>query len=115
MNRMAPNDFTISDLENALLAALCGASLSAESRNHAIRALSKYDWTVPDHRVIYEALRRSGNRTDNELREYLKAEVTRLGFPDLDWELYLAVPATGAADAEILIRELLNYAPDADQ
>lgn len=109
---MSSNDSKITELEHAILGALCGASRSAESRNHAIRTLATYDWAAPDHRVIYHALRRSGNRTDNELCEYLKAEVTRLGFPDMEWELYLAVSGAPAADAEILIRELLRSAPD---
>jgi hypothetical protein len=108
---MLPNSSTISELEREILAALCNIELPEASREHAIRALANYEWTMPDHRVIYEALRRAGHWGPGEIRERLKADVTRLGFPDIEWALYFETSNRTAGDIVMLIRELLNAAP----
>jgi hypothetical protein len=108
---MLPNYSTIFELEREILAAVCNIELPETSREHAMRALAKYEWTLPDHHVIYEALRRSGHPGQGEIRERLKAEVTRLGFPDIEWALYFETSNRTAGDIVILIRELLNAAP----
>ena len=68
------------------LGALCTGPLSLEDRSEALRSLADYNWILPDHRVIYEALRRSRQRNSAALREHIVAEITRLGFPDIEVE-----------------------------
>jgi hypothetical protein len=89
------------EIERRLLAALCSTtSLTFGDRIDTLRSLVDYNWTNPDHRVIYEALRRSRQRDSAALREHISAEITRLGFPDIDIEPFFT-PCT-LTNAEIV-------------
>ena len=61
--------------------------------NEILRSLVSYNWIGQDHRAIYEALRRSRQRHSAGLREHIIAEVTRLGFPDVDVAPFFVPPA----------------------
>jgi len=92
------------EIERRLLRALCAGPLSLDDRSEALRSLAHYDWILPDHRVIYEALRRSRQPNSAALREHTVAEITRLGFPDIDVEPFFN--ACSLTKAEIV--ELAN-------
>jgi hypothetical protein len=83
---MATQSRDTQEVERLVLGALCTAPLSLDDRSEALRSLANYDWILPDHRVIYEALRRYRQRNSPALREHIVAEITRLGFPDIDVE-----------------------------
>ena len=83
---MATQSRDTKQVERLVLAALCTGPLSLDDRSEALRSLANYNWILPDHRVIYEALRRSRQRNSPALREHIVAEITRLGFPDIDVE-----------------------------
>jgi|SRR5579862_507720 len=83
---MATRSRDSEEIERRLLRALCAGPLSLDDRSEALRSLAHYDWILPDHRVIYEALRRSSQRNSAALREHIVAEITRLGFPGIDVE-----------------------------
>ena len=73
-------------VERSLLGALCAGPLTPEDRSDTLRSLADYNWIHPDHRVVYEALRRSRQRESAALREHIVTEITRLGFPDIGVE-----------------------------
>jgi|HubBroStandDraft_6_1064221.scaffolds.fasta_scaffold1210163_2 hypothetical protein len=98
------------ELERELLNILCAGVLSEEERGQTVLSLAEYEWKSPDHRVIFEALRRARQLDASEIRERLRAEVTRLGFPDIDWAEYFHPLYTDKAQIEKLIRALLNGA-----
>jgi hypothetical protein len=83
---MATRSPDTKEIESRVLGALCTDTLSLDDRSEALRSLANYNWILPDHRVIYEALRRSRQRNSAALREHISAEITRLGFPDIDIE-----------------------------
>lgn len=83
---MATQSRDTKEIERLVLGALCAAPLPLEDRGEVLRSLANYNWILPDHRVIYEALRRSRQRNPAALREHVVAEITRLGFPDIDVE-----------------------------
>jgi hypothetical protein len=83
---MATQSRDTKELERRLLAALCASSLAPEDRTDILRTLAHHNWINPDHRVICEALRRSRHRDSAALREHISAEITRLGFPDIEIE-----------------------------
>jgi hypothetical protein len=83
---MATQSRNTKEVERLVLAALCTGPLSLDDRSEALRSLANYNWILPDHRVIYAALRRSRQRNSRALREHIVAEITRLGFPDIDVE-----------------------------
>jgi len=100
-------------VERTLLGALCTRPLSQQERDTLLRRLAEYNWRSPDHRVIYEALRRGRQSDSGGLRHHVIAEVTRLGFPDIDLAPYF-VPST-LSDAEIeKLAEALLAAPDSE-
>ena len=101
------------ELEREIIGVLCSSALSLDRRAKALQDLTQYSWRASDHRVIYEALRRSRGHDVFALHEYLKSEVTRFGFPDIDWALYLNPRNPASAEIEVLVGALLARAPDA--
>jgi hypothetical protein len=76
-----------------------------------MEALQGYSWRYYEHRVVFGALERVSTRGSLSLREQLPAQAVRMGFPDVDWELYF--DCVGAPrDLEKLVRELRELAGD---
>ena len=103
------------EVERAFFGGLCAAPLSLEERGAILRRLAEYNWRSPDHRVIYEALRRSRQPDSAALREHIAAEITRLGFPDIDITPFFVPSALSKTDIARLADTLLaarSEAPD---
>jgi hypothetical protein len=109
---MATRPRTAEEVERLLVGALCAGPLSPEDRSDALRSLADYNWIQPDHRVIYEALRRSRQRRAAALREYIVAEITRLGFPDIEVEPFFNPCTLTKAEIVGLANALLAAGPD---
>jgi hypothetical protein len=95
------------EIERLMLGALCTGPLSLDDRSEALRSLAHYNWILPDHRVIYAALRRSRQRNSPALREHIVAEITRLGFPDIDVEPFFDTCTLTKAEIVELANALL--------
>lgn len=95
------------EVERLVLGALCTRPLSLDDRSEALRSLANYNWILPDHRVIYEALRRSRQPNSTASREHISAEITRLGFPDIDVEPFFAPSTLTKAELARLAKALL--------
>jgi hypothetical protein len=89
-------------LELAILRAFCASVPAAQD---TLSRLANYSWQDEEHRVVYESLRAALRHPADRLREEMAAEATRMGHPDVDWELYFQ-PA-GLADMEAIIGGLL--------
>ncbi len=109
---MATQSRTNEEIERLLLGALCAGRLSLEDRRDTLRSLADYNWIHPDHRVIYEALRRSRQRESAALREHIVAEITRLGFPDIEVEPFFNPCTLTKAEIVGLANALLTAGPD---
>jgi hypothetical protein len=83
-------------LERKILIALCTSALIRTEWEKLARALSNHAWQEPEHQVVYEALRKIRSRDPRTWREQLPAQATRMGFPDVDWMIYLAPKGRGA-------------------
>jgi hypothetical protein len=95
-------------LERELLGAICASGVPADERKRTLAQLANYEWQSPDHRVLFVALQRARQRGDvTALREFLTAEVTRLGFPDFDLESYFVLPQLDAEDIARIADALL--------
>jgi len=79
---------TIATLERQVLGALCAGTASHDEWNKLASRLSGHRWRDPDHKVVYEALRAIKSCEPGTRREELPAQVTRMGFPDVDCDLY---------------------------
>jgi hypothetical protein len=99
------------EIERLLLGALCMGPLTPQDRSDTLRNLADYNWTSPDHRVIYEALRRSRQRESTALREHIVAEITRLGFPDIEVEPFFNSCTLTKAEVVRLANALLASGP----
>jgi hypothetical protein len=108
MAQSAPDSL---EVERTLLRALCAPPLSYHQRDAILCKIAGYNWRSPDHRVIYEALRRSRQSKSDALREHIVAEITRLGFPDIDIAPYFVQSALSKTDVEKLISALLAADP----
>jgi hypothetical protein len=96
----------ITDLERRILRALCRLEISPLNWNRLAASLSEYSWREPDHRVVYDALRGIRSRDATTRRDQLPAQVTRMGFPDVDWSLYFGAEEMPDREIEELIRQL---------
>jgi len=112
---MPDRDTPQEDVEHALLSGLCCGAVSLTERDAVLGKLAAYGWRQNDHRVIFEALRRSRHTDARALREYLVAEITRLGFPDIDVAPFFQAAAAQAPDVEKLLRILLAARRDATE
>jgi hypothetical protein len=79
------------------------------ARRAVLEALREYAWQEEEHRVVFEALARVRSGDAISLREQLPAHATRMGFPEVEWQLYFA-PSAGQNDWRELLRELLQRA-----
>jgi hypothetical protein len=104
---MATQSRDTQEIERLMLGALCAGPLSLDDRSEALRSLANYNWILPDHRVIYEVLRRSRQRNSAALRENMVAEITRLGFPDIDVEPFFNTCSLTRAEIVELANALL--------
>lgn len=93
-------------LELKVLRALCADPSAEQSRETVIRRLSTRAWESAEHRVVFEAIVRLSGRDSQRLREDLPAQTTRMGFPDVDWDIYFAPEEPPPNDFESLVRDL---------
>ena len=94
-------------LERSILRAICCRSgLDPDVRDDAMCNLRAYAWRFAEHRVVYAALMRVSKSGAESAAEQLPAQATRMGFPDVNWELYLCAREEAAPDVPALIREL---------
>jgi hypothetical protein len=96
----------ISELERQVLKALCSGAGDVDNRDRLASELTAYRWQDPDHKVVYEALRAIRSRDPKTRRDELPAQVTRMGFPDVDWRLYFEPEHQLETDLQDLIRRL---------
>lgn len=79
----------VADFERTILRALCTRSIDANVWQQIRLRLADYSWREPDHAVVYEAIVRVKARDAKNMLAHLAAQTTRMGFPDLDWTVYL--------------------------
>lgn len=96
----------ISGLELALLQALCNTG-SPTHLDRALRELESHQWSNPEYGVVYQALALVRGKSPQSWRNELPAQATRMGFPDVEWEIYLGEKADlQKAHLSELLREL---------
>jgi hypothetical protein len=102
---MPSQDDTIESLEIRILRLLC-MHVPGDLLTASLTALIAYPWRDPEHRVVYEAVRRIGFLSPAFRRDELAAEVTRMGFPDVDCSAYFEQDAVASVGLAELIRRV---------
>ena len=102
------NSMRITEVERCLLCVLILREIAPGEWNEIEGQLSDYVWRGADHAVVYEAIVRARKCDPKRWREQLPAQTTRMGFPDVDWNVLYepTPPITGEAQPHGLIREL---------
>ncbi len=96
----------IRDLERKALHALCTDEGDADAWRRQARRLADHAWNDPEHKVVYDALRAIRSGDAETRRKELPAQVTRMGFPDVDWSNYLDEERSSDEALEELITAL---------
>jgi hypothetical protein len=86
---MPSQEDSIKELELLVLRGMCAHPTGEESYAKCVASLDAYSWQETEHRVVYEALGRIRFLPQALRRGELAAEVTRMGFPDVDCSAYL--------------------------
>jgi hypothetical protein len=93
-------------VERQLLAALCQGLLDQGRREELLRRLENHAFALPDHEVVFQALRKLSPIKPERLKETLAVTVTRMGFPDADLDIYFEPNALAEEDFAGMLREL---------
>ena len=116
MRRPARSDLRNSSLDRAnlereILVRLCRVTLTRAARTKIAAALRGYAWHDAEHALVYAAIERLGTRDSATLRHELPAQATRMGFPDIDWQIYFESVQAKAAPAFAEIAALIAQLP----
>ena len=101
-----PKQLPTSEAERQLLRELCSGRIPREQIIGAIDQLANYEWLVPEHATVCEAIRRAVHLRGDSWRELLPAQATRMGFPDVDWPEYFTSDGGDATLLNHLVRRL---------
>ncbi|MBZ5694869.1 MAG: hypothetical protein LAN36_05870 [Acidobacteriia bacterium] len=96
----------LAGVERRVLRALCGGTSVRALLERIVAELKDYRWSEPEHKVVFEALTRIRSHDLKALQAQLPAQTTRMGFPDVDWTIYLGGAETPASEIETLIEKL---------
>lgn len=83
-----------------MLRALCAHTELARVRT-AVARLADYDWSEPDHAVVFGAIRNVAELRATMTRDTLSLLATRAGFPDLELEGYFVPRDVGTVEAAV--------------
>lgn len=111
--RESRESVTTNELELAVLQALCTRVGGHSGYAKLASELAEYRWEDADHRMIYEALMKTKNAGPETLSRRLPAAITRMGFPDIDWQRYFSSTSISADRLHELIRALKRRATHA--
>ncbi len=95
------------NVEVFVLRLLCAGTSQGAVRDNVLPLLSRYPWNSTLHRAIFKAIVSIPSDDPILLRQLLPAKLTRLGFPDVEWEeLFVPVSMT-SEEAIASVRKLL--------
>jgi hypothetical protein len=100
------------ETERALLAVICQSHRDDSIRRELFQHLEHYDWQSSDCRAIYEAI--VGRPFDpSNLRGDLPARLTRIGFPDIDFNFCFEPPSSNPAQLLHWLRSRISASSSA--
>jgi len=103
-------DNNLPALELEILRAFCTLAAPGSALRSAMLSLEHHAWHNPEHRVVFDALRRLHPARPDALREELPGVATRMGFPDVDWAPYFQPTALAPSAFEAAVRAVISTA-----
>ncbi len=95
------------DLEKLVLRVLCLGTPQGPVKEALMPLLRKYHWGAQLHQAIFNALAALPSDDPAILRQLLPAKLTRLGFPDVEWEEFFAPHSFSREDSLALARRMI--------
>jgi hypothetical protein len=95
------------NFEQFVLRLLCGGTSQGPVRDNLLPLLRSYPWNNPLHRAIFSALLAIPSDDSSLLRQLLPARLTRMGYPDVEWEELFAPVSMSSEEAVESVRKLL--------
>ena len=99
------------ELELAALRALCQPAGEDSLLSVGLEILAGYQFVVPAHQVLFEALQAIHSVHPRRIREHLPVLLNNRGFPDFDLENFYQPPALSREQAIELLRWLAAIKP----
>jgi hypothetical protein len=97
-------------LEKLALRLLCAGTSQGIVRGGLIPMLRGYLWQNTLHRAIFNALVSIPSESPELLRQLLPAKLTRMGFPDVEWEELFTPLTMSGEEAVALARKMVGGA-----
>jgi hypothetical protein len=94
-------------LEQLALRLLCTGTLQGSVKDALVPLLRDYCWQRQLHLVIFNALAAIPSDDPATLRQLLPAKLTRMGFPDIEWEESFAPHSLSRDEAIALVSSML--------
>ena len=95
------------NLEKLVLRLLCAGTPQGAVSDLLIPPLRGYAWKSMLHRAIFDAVAAAPSNDPEFLRQFLPAKLTRMGFPDVEWDELFAPPSISSKEAISLVRQIL--------
>ncbi|HTZ98944.1 MAG TPA: hypothetical protein VMB02_01350 [Candidatus Aquilonibacter sp.] len=95
-------------IERDILRGICRTKLPRGIWAKIAEQVGEYAWQEAEHGAVYAAIRRLSalGNDPKTLREQLPAQLTRMGFPDVDWTLYLVPRGKAPTGANAILRKI---------
>ena len=101
---MAPNIH----LEQLTLRLLCSGTPQGPVKNVLVPLLRDYHWQVQLHQIIFSAVVAIPSDDPATLRQLLPAKLTRMGFPDIEWEEIFTPALLSSEEAIDTVRRMIS-------
>jgi len=94
-------------LEELAIRVLCLGTPQGSVKEAVIPLLHNYQWQSQLHQVIFKALAAIPSDDPSILRDLLPAKLTRMGFPDVEWETFFAPHSLSRDESLDLVRRMM--------
>lgn len=95
------------DAERLVIRALCMGTPQGSVKDAVISLLANYHWGSQLHQVIFEAIESVPSDDPANIRQVLPAKLTRLGFPDVEWEELFEGHSLSKDEIMIVVRQMV--------
>jgi hypothetical protein len=94
--------------EKLALRLLCVGTPQGPVKEVLIPLLRGYPWQSTLHQAIFDALAAAASSDPELIRRLLPAKLTRMGFPDVEWEELFAPLSMSREESIALVRQMVG-------
>lgn len=94
------------EMEKLAVRILCAHAPESSIKKESEFLLRGYKWHDPICQAVYDAVLALPGASPEKLRELLPPKLTRLGFPDVDWEEFFTPHVLSRDDALALLHRM---------